>query len=217
MVAAGFCDDVAMTVTHRPRRAFWGDVRFLIGIALVALSITGVWLVVSSTDQATPVLQATRTITEGEILTSDDVRVVEVGLGSAVADYVGPQDMGAGHAATRTIAEGELVPDSALRDPRSARSTTLVIDSATGIPEDVEPGTVIEIWHAPPSTEEGSFDSPRVLISDAVVRAVVETDGILADGGSELEVVIDRADVAAVLSAISSGSSLSVVPIGAGS
>lgn len=201
----------------RARRAFAGDLRFLVGVALVALSITGVWLLVSSADRATPVLQASRTITAGEVLTSDDVRVVEVGLGPLSGRYLAPQDLASGQIAARTITEGELVPGSALGDARSGRTTTLVVESATGIPENVAAGTTIEIWHAPPAADEGSFDAPRVLVADAVVRSVIEAEGMLADSGSELEVVIDRGDVAAVLAAVTSGSALSVVPTGAGS
>ena len=37
----------------RPRpRAFWADIRFLLGIALIIASVAGVWLVVSGTDKA---------------------------------------------------------------------------------------------------------------------------------------------------------------------
>ncbi|MDF2507866.1 MAG: hypothetical protein K0Q52_1725, partial [Microbacterium sp.] len=36
-----------MASLSRPRRAFWGDTRFLIGIALVVLSITAVWLIIT--------------------------------------------------------------------------------------------------------------------------------------------------------------------------
>ncbi|CAN7367816.1 SAF domain-containing protein [Microbacterium maritypicum] len=200
-----------------PRRAFWGDVRFLVGIALVALSIAGVWLIVSASDHAVPALQATRTITQGEELTSSDFQVVDVGLGSLADDYLGPEDVRPGSVAARTLQSGELVPTSALTDADSSRSTTVVIQSSTGIQEGVEAGTVVEIWQAPPLDEGRSYDVPRILVADVIVHDVLDQEGVLADTGSQLEVVIDRADVADVLAAITGGAALSVVPVGSGS
>jgi hypothetical protein len=206
-----------MTTISRPRRAFWGDVRFLIGIALVALSITGVWMILSSSDSATPVLQATRTIVQGEAMVSSDFQVVDVGLGSLTDDYLAPEDLQAGHVAARTIVRGELVPRTASADADDSRSTTIVVESTTGIPDDVAAGTVVELWQAPLLDDGRAHDAPRILVADVIVGEVLESEGMLADSGSAVELVIDRADVAEVLAAITSGASLSIVPIGAGS
>lgn len=206
-----------MASLSRPRRAFWGDLRFLIGIALVALSITAVWLIVTVSDDAAPVLQAKRTLVRGEPLTSDDFQVVEVGLGLLAAQYLGPEDLEPDQIATRTLAKGEIVPKEALTDASRSRTTTIVIDSGTGIPEDVQAGTVVELWQAPPIDGGRSFDTPRILVADVVVHDVLESDGVLADTGTRLEVVIDRADVADVLAAVTGRSALSVVPVGGGS
>jgi hypothetical protein len=200
-----------MTSFTRPRRAFWGDVRFLIGIALVAISIAGVWMIVSSTDSATPILRATRTIVQGETLTTDDFEVVD----ALADDYLAPQDLASGQVAARTISTGELLPRSASSDADASRSTTIVIESTTGVPDDVEAGTVVELWHAPLREDGRAHDAPRILVADVIVGEVVESEGMLADSGSTVELVIDRADVADVLAAITSGAALSVVPVGA--
>lgn len=206
-----------MTTHPRPRRAFWGDARFLIGIVLVALSIVGVWLIVSSADHTMPVLQANRTIVAGEALVSGDFRVVDVNLGAVGADYLAPQDLEPGQVAARTLTEGELVPSAAAADAESSRTTTIVVESSTGIPEEVAPGTVVELWHAPPLGDDRSFDAPRILIADAVVAGIVKTEGMLAGSNAGVELVIDRSDVAEVLAAMTGGSVLSLVPTGAGS
>ena len=206
-----------MASLSRPRRAFWGDVRFLVGIALVALSITAVWLIVTASDDATPLLRATRTITQGEVLTSSDFQVVEVGMGGLAEDYIAPDDLHAGQVAGRTLPKGEIVPVSAVTDADRLRTTTIVIDSSSGIPEGVEAGTVVEVWQAPLLDDGRSYDAPRILVADVTVHDVREPEGMLADSESRLEVVIDRADVADVLAAVTSGAALSVVPVGAGS
>lgn len=206
-----------MASLSHPRRAFWGDIRFLVGIILVALSISGVWLIVAASDHAEPVLQATRTITQGEVLTSGDFEVVEVGLGALADDYLAPDDDAPGQVAARTVLEGEIVPLSALTDADLSRTTTIVIESSTGIPEGVQTGTVVELWHAPAIDDGRAYDAPRILVSDVIVHDVLEAEGMLADTGTRLEIVIDRADVADVLAAMTGGSALSVVPVGAGS
>lgn len=207
-----------MASLSRPRRAFWGDTRFLIGIALVALSITAVWLIITGSEHARPVLRADRTIVQGEALTSDDFEVIEVGLGLSAEDYLGPEELKPGQVAARTLAKGEIVPKAALADADQDRSTTIVVESSTGIPADVQAGTVVDVWSAPPLDDGRSYDTPRILVTGVIVRDVIEPDGMLADSAAaRLELVIDRSDTADVLAAITGGASLSVMPIGAGS
>lgn len=203
-----------MSKLVRSRRAVWGDARFLIGIAVVALSIGGVWAVVSSSGTTTPVLQATRTIALGEALVSGDFQVVEVGLGTVTDRYLAPQELRPGQVASRTLFEGELLASSAAEDAGANRTTTIVVESSTGIPAEVAAGSVIELWHSPPIVDGGSQGPPRILVADAVVTSVTKREGMLAAEGTTAEVVIDRADVAEVLAAITGGSVLSVVPIG---
>ncbi|ALX66711.1 SAF domain-containing protein [Microbacterium sp. XT11] len=205
-----------MASFSRPRRAFWSDARFLVGILLVVLSVAGVWLIVSSSARTTPVLQATRTIVKGETLSSGDFQVVDVALGRLTEDYLGPQDLAKGRIAARTIDEGELLPRSASAAAADARTTTMVVESSTRIPDDVSAGTVVELWQAPPIDGGRSHEAPRILVSDVIVSSVVDSEGMLAsEGRTTVEVVIDRAEVADVLAAITGGALVSVVPVGA--
>lgn len=202
-----------MTSPPRARRAFWSDIRFLIGVVLVIVSIAGVWLIVSSARQTTPILQADRTIAQGEALVSDDFLVVEVSLGAVGEDYLAPQDLQPGMIAARTLSGGELLPVTATGDASSARTTSIVIESSVGIPESVTVGTPVELWFAPPLEDSEGFDAPRILVADVVVASIPKADGVLAQQSTALELVIDRADVADVLAAITSDAALSVVPL----
>lgn len=206
-----------MNTSPRPVRAFWSDVRFLIGVGLVIASVAAVWLIVTGARETAPVLQSTRTIVVGEVLTSADFRAVDVGLGALGDDYLTPGELGPGLIATRTITAGELVPHSATAPADSARTTTVVIDSAAGVSETITVGTVVELWYAPPRDGTRGFEDPRILVPDVTVAAVIEAGGMVSQGGTTLEVVIDRSDVADVLAAITDGSALSVVPVGTGS
>jgi len=200
----------------RARRPFFGDLRFLVGLALVVASIAGVWLLVSSSRQTTPILQATRTILPGEAIESADFQIVEVGLGALTDTYLAPQDVDPHSIATRTLPEGELVPLSSIGDQDGSRTTTVVVTS-TALPEGVRAGTVVELWHSPLLEDGRTLDAPRVLVGDAVVAGVAEAEGMLSQSRTDVEVVIDRSEVADVLAAIASGSVVSIVPAGAGS
>ncbi|WP_121060099.1 SAF domain-containing protein [Microbacterium telephonicum] len=199
--------------TVRPRaRAFWADTRFVLGIVLIVASIAGVWAVVAAARTTVPVFAATRTIVPGEAVSGDDLRVVEVALGQVGDAYAAPGLLAPGAVATRTIESGELVPRSAVGDPAAARTTTVVVDSATDVPAAIAPGAVVELWAAAP-LDGGRFDTPRILVSAATVAAVAVDDGVVSNAGASLELVIDRADVADTLAAVAAGSSLSVVPV----
>ncbi|MDD7962195.1 SAF domain-containing protein [Microbacterium thalli] len=197
----------------RPR-AFWADIRFLLGVVLVIVSIVGVWLVVDAARHTVPVLAADRTIVVGEPLRADDLRVVDVALGSQVEAYVPPGSLAPGAVAARTIGDGELVPAAAVAAPDDLGVTTIVVTVTQGLPAALAEGASVEVWHAPQS-ESGVFDDPRVLVGEATVRAVHEPEGVMAAGSASVELVLDRGDVAAALGAIARGDSISVVPTGA--
>ncbi|MCP2637469.1 SAF domain-containing protein [Microbacterium sp. HD4P20] len=209
-----------MTVSdpvRTPRRAFWGDARFFLGILLIVASVAGVWLVVAAARNTVPVYAATRTIVPGEAISADDVRVVDVALGTLADRYLTPDALADGSVATRTIDEGELVPTAAIGTADSARTTSVVVRSAVDVPASVSAGTVVEVWSAP-LLEQGRYDAPRILVADATVVSVTRDESMIGGGSAALELVIPRADVASTLAAMADDSALSVVPTaGAGS
>ena len=206
---------VAMTATDsaRPRsRRFWGDSRFLLGMLLIALSVAGVWLVVTTARQTAPVYAAARTLVPGETVAADDLRVVDVALGQVSDAYLAPTSLEQGVVATRTVGEGELLPSDAVGAAADARTTSVVIRTAAEVPASIAAGTRIEVWHAPPVDRE-SFDAPRILVADATVATVTRDDAMVGAAQATLEIVIPRDEVASMLSARSDGSVISVVPV----
>lgn len=204
----------AMTSLDAPRprpRAFWSDLRFLLGIALIAASIAGVWLVVAAARHTEPVLAATRTIVAGESVASSDLRVVDVALGPASDAYARPATLAPGAIATRTISRGELVPTGALGSAGQAQTTTVVLSSAVDVPAVVERGSVVDVWAAD-RVERGEPVTPRILVAAVTVASVDRRSSALGSPGTSVEVVIPQADVAAVLAAVTGEASVSVVP-----
>ncbi|MDT3330589.1 SAF domain-containing protein [Microbacterium aquilitoris] len=199
--------------TVRPApRAFWADARFLLGIALIIASVAGVWLVVASARQTAPVFAAARTIVPGQTVTADDLRVVDVALGSAGETYVSPASLQPGVIATRTILEGELVPQAAVDDADAATTTTIVIRTSGDVSASVVAGSVVEVWAAP-AEDGGTFGEPRILVPSATVVSVTRDDAVVSGTDVSLEIVIPRADVAESLAALADGANMSVVPV----
>ncbi|MEI2268999.1 SAF domain-containing protein [Microbacterium sp. No. 7] len=199
--------------TVRPApRAFWADARFLLGIALIIASVAGVWLVVASARQTGPVFAAARTIVPGQTVTADDLRVVDVALGSAGETYVSPASLQPGVIATRTILEGELVPQAAVDDADAATTTTIVIRTSGDVSASVVAGSVVEVWAAP-AEDGGTFGEPRILVPSATVVSVTRDDAVVSGTDVSLEIVIPRADVAESLAALADGANMSVVPV----
>ncbi|GAA3038733.1 SAF domain-containing protein [Microbacterium dextranolyticum] len=199
----------------RPRpRAFWADIRFLVGVALVVASVIGVWLVVAAARQTVPVFAAARTLVPGDAVGADDLRVVEVALGQLEGAYASPATLAPGAVATRTVPSGQLVPRDAVGDAASLRTTTVVVRTSTDLPAAVTPGATVEVWSAP-QLERGAFDTPRILVPTATVVSVTADDSMIGGAGSTVELVIGRAEVADTLAAISGRASLSVVPTAA--
>ncbi len=202
-------------ITARTARRPWTDLRFFIGLALIVLSVAGVWLIVGAAKQTRPALQAVHTIVPGDPLTSADVRVVDVVLGTVGSGYLTPATLEPGLIATRTIAEGELVSSTAAAGSDEGRTTSVVVRSAVPVPGSIGRGSVVELWAADPHAEGKGFDAPRVLLPDATVASVDREDGPLSAKSTTLELVVSRAKVGEVLGALTAGSSLSVVPVGA--
>lgn len=203
-----------LEISRPRRRAFWGDARFFIGVALVVVAIAGVWFVVTSARQTVPVMAAARTIVPGDELSTGDLRMVEAALGATADAYLSPDAWEPGAVATRTIEAGELVPASAVGDASSVRVTTVVVRSATDVPSGVTAGTVIELWAAP-LLEHGLYGTPSILVADATVAAVTVDEAMIGVGSASLELVIERSDVAKTLEAVGADAALSVVPTGA--
>ncbi|MEN2738013.1 SAF domain-containing protein [Microbacterium sp. X-17] len=206
----------ALPTSARRARPLWADVRFLLGIVLILVSVSGVWLVVAAARQTTPVLVASRTLVPGHEVAAGDLRIVDVALGAASSAYLSAAATATGRVATRTVVAGELVPADALADAAETEVTRVVVRSAADVPASVVGGTTVEVWAAPPA-EGTAVAAPRILVADAVVAAVSEETGMIRGGTTAIELVIPRAAAPDVLEAVATGSSMSVLPVAGGS
>jgi len=188
----------------------WLDVRFLIGAVLIAGSVAGVWAVVGAARETTSVLVAAHALVPGQALTASDVVEIDAHLGAAEGEYLVPGDLDDGIVSTRVVAEGEMVPTSAITGADEVSQTTVVVRSALGVPAGITPGAQVELWAAPILGPQ-EFGEPVVIAPAAIVAAVREDEGVVTGTGATLELTVPRDDVSNVLQHVASGSALSAV------
>lgn len=203
----------ALPPTPASRRRRHIDVRVIIGLLLVAASVTAVVGIVTASDDGEDVLVAPRLLTAGENITVDDLEVRRVSLGVEADGYLRPGDVPAeGIVVSRTVGAGELLPRSAVGDVRGPSATTVVVTLSTAIGATVRPGDSLDLWSAP-ALDAGRFGAPAVIAPQTQLVRVIAEEGIVSTTqAGHVELLIARRDVARVLYALANGDALSAVP-----
>lgn len=202
------CSGLEVPVSARRRTRV--DPRLFVGILLVVLAVAGVVGVVQAAARTTRVYAAATALASGDTISDDKLRAVEVSAAMSTDLYLTRLD-GSPRIATRPIGAGELVPLSALGMADPGRAAVVVPISGV-LPADIGPGTDVEVWAAEPGQRPGTFTAPRVLVTNAHVVRVIESDGLVASDSVNVEVRVARTDLPAVFGATANGSRLQLVP-----
>ena len=195
------------------RRRFWFDPRFAIGLLLIVASVAGVVGIVGAADSSVFVYAAREPLAPGDRVDADDLVGTSVRLAGAERLYLVPDDLpDDGLVVTKAVAEGELVPASAVGSTEGERQTSIVVGVSGELAESVEAGSIVDVWSARESTG-GVFEAPVVIVSGATVVRLVDRQGLVVDNDSRsIEVLVPRTDVARVLEAIANDDAIAVVP-----
>jgi hypothetical protein len=202
------------------RRRVAIDGRLVVGVLIVAASVAAVVGIVGAADRRVTVYAAAESLSPGDRIDAGDLVERSVALDGAdklylTAERVPPD----GLVVTRVVRDGELVPIAAVGSTAGERSTSIVLELGSPVSAAVTPGALVDIWAAPASTsgdvsDLGTFGPPIVLTSDAVVVRVLDDEGLVADQGEGVEVLVPRSRIARLLQAIANGDALAVVPAG---
>lgn len=208
----------------KPRRRFALDIRFVIGLLLVAASVVAVTMLVGAADARVSVYAASDALAPGDRVDSGDLVERSVALDGAEELYLRagelPDD---GFVVTQPVAAGQLVPVSATGSVGGMRSTSIVLRLAGPVSTVVGAGSLVDVWGVT-LAEAGELDpsgvgTPVVLASQATVVRVLEDDTAIAGAGagagaSTVEVLVPRTRVARLLQAIARGDALAIVASG---
>lgn len=197
----------------RLRRPGWKDPRLLIGLLLVALSVTAVTAMVRGADVTSPYYAAKDTLTPGTVLTRDDVMVVHVRTSSSA--YLGAGDEPWGRVVTRVVGEGELVPSGALAEPASYDGRTVAVRTTLPLADGVRDGSIVDVY----LTREGDDGEPETerVAEGLVVESVDHDGGSFSSGSVETVYVVVPSDaIEPLLDALAARGEISVVGMAGG-
>lgn len=165
-----------------------------------------------SADETLPYYVATEALPPGAVVSEENTRVAYVQVDHDIYWEAGPEAPW-GSVVTRTVGAGELLPVGALAEDASVHVRSVGIRVSTAVAEDIDRGTVVDVWLTTPATNEQ--ETSTVLVGEQLVVADVERDsGLGASGHVTVHVVVPDADVAAFLQATSGDGVLTVVGLG---
>lgn len=221
---AGSPGRVAPEIREQPRQALrlqrprWRDLRLVVGLLLVLLSVAGGVRLVSFLDDTVPVYAAARDLVPGQEVTAQDLAPVQVRMGEGVARYVdGSEPLAQGTRLLRAVHAGELIPVSALGSARQA------LDRAVSVPVEAEAaralmgGAVVDLWvsHRDPDVVGEAYVDPELLLAGAIVDHVPSGSGAGLGAGlgrSAVQVVVPAEEVGSVIAAVDQGARITLVP-----
>lgn len=192
----------------RLRRPGWKDPRLLIGLLLIAVSVTAVTAMVRSADVTTPYYAAKDTLTPGTVLSRDDVVVVNARLGGG--DYLAPGDEPWGRVVTRVVGDGEMVPASAVADVDVFEGRTVAVRTTLPLADGVKAGSLVDVF----LTREGEDGEPSTeRVGEGLVVESVDHDGGSFSSASveTVYVVVPSDDIEPLLDALAARGEISVV------
>lgn len=189
----------------------WRDPRLWIGVALVAASVVIGVRVLGSADDTVEVWAVRADLALGQQVTEEDLVARSIGFADdgdrdrylAVGDELPEQAT-----LNRSIGSGELLPAAALEEADGQLLDVPLSLPSAGVPPDLRPGTVIDVFITPPPGSGKKVD-PAPALEDVVVTAAPKPDETFG-ATAERQVVVgveekDADGIAAVLAAAKDG------------
>lgn len=193
-----------------PRRRL--DSRLVVGATVICASVAAGYFVVTSATQSDQVYVARSTVVAGAPVRAEDLDLVSANLSEATTAYLVAGSLVEGAIATRTIGAGEFVPRGAIGRASAVTSTRLVVDVASGLPDDTEPGTAVDVWATVADPYGETPSSSSIVVPGATFVRALEADSFASESGMRAELLIPRATIRDLLAAQGDGARIVVVP-----
>lgn len=199
----------------------WLDLRLVLGILLILVSVVVGARVLAGADSSVPVYVLTRDLAAGSVLAPEDLKVQRVRLfadGDRYVSAAGSKPVG--YVLLRSLGSREFLPRAALtgqRDVAQVRTVTLPV-RRNHLPLGLRHGDVVDVYTSAPaagtpartgaSATSATRGQPRRVLAAVPVDAVSDTAGRL--GGSDETGVVLRVPVAQLAAAVAAAQSGSV-------
>jgi hypothetical protein len=205
-------------------------IKLALGLGLILASVIGVTALVSSMSKTHGMVMAATDMPVGHVITSGDLmRTDGYVVGSRI---VFPDNVDAlvGKVTTRPLAMGEVISEAVVTASFDLDVTTLVLTVSDGVPAALSAGDTIEVWSAGmrdslgmgmgmgtgTGTGMGSATwapgEPRPLAAGEFVARIGDAQAAALGGSVQVEVLVAKSDVSAILAAQTRGEALVVLP-----
>lgn len=188
--------------------------RMLVGLALMGLSLTGVWWVVTETSTLRPYLVASAPIDAGQQVSQAAFDVVYLASPGVSFDYLTPDEVAAlgGHVITQPVPAGALISTSLLAAAEPDDTTVFTTELTIGGAPWLVPGVTVDVWVAAP-LENQAYSVPVVAAAGVVVSGVRADDGFAADASVvDVDLRVHYRDIAPLIHAQANNYSIQVSP-----
>ncbi|WP_298747789.1 SAF domain-containing protein [uncultured Serinicoccus sp.] len=195
----------------------WRDLRLVVGVLLVVLSVAGGVRLVSGLDDTRPVYAAARDLLPGQPIADADLVTVQVRLGDSAEHYLDATDPVAGGTyLLRRVAAGEIVPAAAVGTQRQALDKTVNVPVDASTVAGLQVGTAVDVWvsRRDPEAAGEVYRDPELLLPGAVVDRVADQAGGLGGslGRTPVALVVPADRVGDVIAAVDQDARLTLVP-----
>lgn len=197
----------------RLRRAGWREPRLLLGLLLVAASVTGFVFVVNAMDDRTAVYVAKTDITLGEPLSAANVDVLQVQLGDSLQHYLPAETEATSEVRANTfIAAGQLIAQGHITRGDLGSRRPINVDLPVDLSPAITPGSRVDVWIAQRELGTGTYATPELLANLVEVSARTErAGGLVGQHGVNLELLVQPGQLEPLLQALANESRIIVV------
>jgi hypothetical protein len=213
--------DLPVPTARRLQPPAWRDARLLVGVLLVLTSVTLGSLVVAHADDRVPMYAARVELVPGQRVSADDLRRVDVQLGSEQRRYLsaaGP--LAQDRYVLRPVQAGELVPVTAVggRDDVALQPLTLGVDPGSAAALQV--GSRVDVYVNPVDPDatgsQGGFRGPELALEGVSVSSLPRSEdafGSGAAGDRPVQVMAPTSQVKVIIGQVDEGARVTMVPV----
>jgi hypothetical protein len=198
------------------RQPSWRDVRLLLGLALVLVSVVAGALVVSAADRTSPTFVAAHALVPGEQLDSSDLVAVGARVTGGPSPYL-PADRppAPGLVVLRPVLAGELVPLSAVGSSDRVQVRPVTVPVAPEVADALRTGMLVDVWVAARRDEGGrGYAEPERLAEAAVVGQRAARRGALGSSSTTaVQVLVGPDVVPQLIHAVDDDARVTLVPV----
>lgn len=199
---------------RRVRPPGWRDPRLIVGILLVALSVTGVVALVQSLDERQGYWAASVDIVPGARVNADDFHVVQASMSESSDHYwAAGRQLPSEFLVSSTILQGELLTQRQVAESDPDGRQQVGVRVSEDMPSSVTLGSRVDVWVAAASDDGRGYEEPTKMIANAeVIGTDDNASAFAAANTTTVYLMLSQDAVPPVLDAQANDAKISLVP-----